>query len=82
MTPTPAITSLPDFATLFHQIVGETIFGLNEFTPEEIMSLGLVQVEKEEQLLLEVLQTTSPVCEPNSSSHPWESLMRKLSQTI
>lgn len=82
MTPPTINTPFSDFATIFQQIVGETIFGLNEFTPEEMQSLGLIQADKEEHLLFEVLQTSPSVRESHTNSHPWESLMRKLSQTI
>lgn len=82
MTPTATNTPFSDFAAIFQQIVGETIFDLNEFTPEEIQSLGLIQADKEEHLLFEVLQSNPPVRESHTNSHSWESLMRKLSQTI
>ncbi len=81
MTPTTSITPLPDFATIFHQIVGETIFGLNDFTPEERFSLGLEQAEKTEQLLLEVIQTRQSCNEQRPCSQPWESLKHKLSRS-
>lgn len=79
MTPTATRTPFSDFATIFQQIVGETSYGLNEFTPEEIQSLGLIQADREEQLLFEVLQINR---ESPTGSHSWESLVRKLSRTI
>lgn len=80
MTPATNIHPLPDFETIFRQIVGDGLYGLNASTNEEWLSLGLDQAE--DQFLFEVLQTNESRPHQRRDASQWESLKRKLSQTI
>lgn len=79
---TLAITtnSLPDFETIFRQIVEKTTSDTNSPYSEEWLSAGLAHTDNNHQLLLEVLCTSESRYQNRSKPQQWESLKRKLSQ--
>lgn len=82
MTPIITPTPMPDFATVFRQIVGEAIFGFDALSDEERVSWGLDQVEINDQILFEAVQASQSHSQPTRNNQQWESLKRKLSQTL
>ena len=80
MTPATTIHPLPDFETIFRQIVGDGLYGLNASPTEEWLSWGLDQAE--DQLLFEAIQTHESRLPQRRDAQQWESLKRKLSQTF
>lgn len=81
MTSVRTITPLPDFETIFRQIVGETFAGLTGHNNEECFVFGLDQTQEEDQLLFETIQAHESGPSPSHNNQQWESLKQKLSQT-
>ncbi len=82
MTPSMTTNSLPDFETIFHQIIGQTMSDINSPYGEEWLPADLVQADNNQHLLLEALQTSQSRHYNQRESQLWDSLKRKLSQTV
>ncbi|MBP7999339.1 MAG: hypothetical protein KA314_18145 [Chloroflexi bacterium] len=80
MTPATTIHPLPDFETIFRQIVGDGLYGLNANTNEEWFSSSLDQTE--DKFLFELLRINESRLHQRRDASQWESLKRKLSQTF
>ncbi|MBK9054051.1 MAG: hypothetical protein IPL78_24990 [Chloroflexi bacterium] len=80
MTPSMTTNSLPDFETIFRQIVGQTTNDTNSPHDEEWLSAGLAYTDNNHQLLLEVLCTSETRYHNRPQPQQWESLKRKLNQ--
>ena len=82
MTPVTTSLPLPDFDTIFRQIVGETVCSLPGHTSEEWFLSGLDQPQTSDQLLWDVIQTHETGSTSPRNPQQWESLKRKLGQSF
>lgn len=82
MTPVTTSIHLPDFETIFRQIVGETFSGLTSHNNEEWFLSGLDQPQTNDSLLLDVIQTQETGSLTTRNPQQWESLKRKLGQSF